>query len=275
MLNPLSLLKRHRKIGRQCKRIQESTSGTAPIVLVYQMGKVASSSIYHALRSRDDCFAFHTHLLSALNRNKRRNHIKDSFWAPDERLRLSDTLAKNIIEPKHPAKVITLVRDPFARNISAFFENHPAPRANYKKQSQFVAELIEVFMRETNHMLPGNWYLNEFNGALGINIFDYPFDSSLKWSRHRLAPYDLLVLRTDLDDVKKDGILSDFLEIKDLKISRTNQTSTKSVNPVYQEFKETIRFPKEIADPLLNSRFTRHFFSAREIETMREKWTSS
>lgn len=236
------------------------------------MGKVASSSIYHALKSRDDCFAFHTHLLSKDKFTRRRTKSKDRLFAPDKRLRTSKLLSEHIIEPKHPVKIITLVRDPFARNISAFFENEPATKASYSDKNQFVSNLMKQFLSESTHKVPINWYIKEFKSALGVDIYSHRFDTDKKWAHFREANYDILTLRTELDDRTKNIVVSNFLGVDDLRIGRSNQTENKGINPVYQAFKERVRFPEMIAEPLLDSQYCQHFFTAEERDAMRQNW---
>ncbi|PXA03116.1 hypothetical protein DDZ13_13695 [Coraliomargarita sinensis] len=272
MMNPFTLIQRHRKIRRECARIQASIRDDAPIVIIYQMGKVASSSIYHALKQREDCHAFHAHLLGMPRQLNRRRRVADSWANPDKRLRTAKSLWETIIAPRRPAKIITLVRDPFERNISAYFENSKEPKRPHSNRKEFIDRLIRDFLKTSHHSLATDWYQKEFNPTLEIDVFAHPFDTSRKWAQYELEPYDLLVLRTDLPDENKNQVISEFLGLQNLKIRPSNQTHTKSLNPVYADFKKTIRFPKELGTTILNSSYTKHFFSEQEIAAMQAKW---
>lgn len=274
-MNLISLCKRHAKILRARRKIKRSLNSNAPTVFIYQMGKVASTSIYEALKERKDCHAFHAHLLGGKNLIARKRRVRDSFWSPDKRYRISNSFSSQIIQPRFPVKIITLVRDPFERNISAFFENADSVRATEKNEEQFIPELIKEYLGKAKHTQPEDWYKNEFHDALGIDIFQYPFDAETGWSTIEHGSYDVLILKTTLSDKEKAQQISSFLGIERLEIPRTNRTGEKALHTTYQRFKESIIFPEKIGLAMLQSQFTQHFFTQAEIDTMRLRWLQS
>ena len=92
-------------------------------VVVYQMGKVGSSSIYNALKARG-LFVFHNHNLrpeiiaKGIEQWKTR---KPTSVVPRPELGKRLWVYNHIIKKRRHAKYITLVRDPLGRNVSAFF----------------------------------------------------------------------------------------------------------------------------------------------------------
>jgi hypothetical protein len=267
--------KRHAKIQRTLRKIKHGLNSDAPMVIVYQMGKVASSSIYDALKNRSDCCAFHTHTLSRTNIDARKQRTGDSFFAPDKRYRVSDALSKQVIQSRYPTKIITLIRDPFERNISAFFENSKSVQQAKQADEPFIDELIQEYLGSTNHLLPEKWYQNEFFNALDINIFEHSFDPVSGWATIQQGPYDVLILRTTLSDEEKSKRIEDFLNIEDFTMPRSNQTGDKALKHTYQRFKSSIVFPDSIGHSILQSRFTQHFFTPTEIDTMQQRWLKS
>ena len=258
----ISTLKRRRKIkAAEIKVLRSSKDDELPRIIVYQMGKVASSSIYKALKKRNDCYGFHTHRLTLTKANDNLN----------KRGRHSISLAEHLIKPKRPTKIITLVRDPFARNISAYFENNEKAKAPNLDTNQINA-LIDDFIENGNHNHNQNWYDNEFKKALDIDIFAYEFDRERGWSTFKQGPFEVLVLKTNLPDSEKTKQIAKFTGIEDLVIDRINETGAKKSNHCYKQFKETIRFPSEIAQPIFESRFTQHFFTQSEIDAMKTQW---
>lgn len=270
----LQVRKRKAKIRKAREKVAASVTGGAPICIVYQMGKVASTSIYEALKDRTDCFGFHTHSLNRANIDKNRSHQGDEAFAIDKRGQLSDQLSAKIVEPRLPVKIITLVRDPFERNISAYFENNRAIRKGFQLNQENLKKLIDDFLNNSNHLGPQRWFENEFEPALGVDIFAHPFDPVSEWGIIRQAPYDILVLRTTLDDSKKSELISDFLELPGVNIERRNSTTDKSLKKLYQEFKNTVVFPEDLGQQILECRYTQHFFTAAEIERMKSRWVT-
>lgn len=275
MASPLSILSRNRKIWRTHKKILAAAeSVNQPTVIVYQMGKVASTAIYHRLRNRKDCFAFHTHILNENRIAQIKQGGNDTVWSPDRRNRRSEQLSRHIIKPRRPAKIITLVRDPFERNISEFFELAPAVR---QIPQQFNKEdllwLQREFLEHTNHTYPNDWFENEFNAVLQTNIFDYPFRPETGWSEFTTGPYDVLVMHTTLPDSEKSERIEKFLGIPAVELNRANQTGDKSLRSLYQAFKDQIRFPEPIVEEILSMPYSQHFFNKEMRECMREKWS--
>jgi len=95
-------------------------------VLIYQMGKVGSSSIYQSLGKSKRFKPYHIHTLNleSINKIKKRSkhkglkiekHITDSEFILNKYF-TNETLQKKL-------KIITLVREPISRNIAAYFQN--------------------------------------------------------------------------------------------------------------------------------------------------------
>ena len=273
MPNPITILKRHLKIRENRRRIQASATDARPTVIVYQMGKVASSSIYHSLQKYPDaCHGFHTHILNP-DRIRARDHgNKHPLLNPDKRNRRSHDLSRYIIEPRHPAKIITLVRDPFARNISAFFENSASIAAAPTDQDAAMEYLQKAFLAETNLSHADYWFKEEFNRALGLDIFAHEYDPARGWCRFSSAPYDVLVLDTSLPDEEKSRCISEFVGIPEFQLDRHNTNPPGGRLELYQAFKAYIRLPKSVVDEVLNTCYSEHFFEEKTRQAFREQW---
>lgn len=273
MQSPLTILKKYLKIRKGRKYIRRSVSDSRPIVLVYQMGKVASSSIYHSLKKYPQhCHAFHTHILTAERIKAKAAKGSNTLLNPDWRNQRSQDLRLNIIEPGHRTKIITLVRDPFARNISAFFEiSASVPKAPSDPVAA-IHYLRSAFFAETNLLHPDYWFKEEFNHALQIDIFDYPFNPEQGWLRFSKSPYEVLVLSTDLPDEEKAQQISEFVDVPEFQLKRKNTTPPGGCLELYNSFKAHIRFPKDAIDKVLNTQYCRHFFDEDRRDALRERW---
>lgn len=261
----LNAIKRQRRLNRLNRKVSKSAQDTLPVAIVYQMGKVASSSIYHALKHRPDCYGFHTHLLTV-------NDVADNFWNRNRHDRLSIEIRRQLLLAKRPLKIITLVRDPFARNISAYFETSPKipKRAN---PSVTAASLIDDFLENFNHNECEDWFTKEFRDALGIDIFSHPFDPETGWSKIESDNLEILTLKTTLNDELKRDLVENFIGIENLQLARVNETGDKTINALYKEFKSSIHFPEAIFQQVMESDFTQHFFTKSEHESIRQKWS--
>lgn len=91
-----------RKLSRN-NRADVDLNQSKPLpILIYQMGKVASRTIYKSLLYTPGMQVFHVHRIG-----------KD----------VHPNLYERVARFGHPAKIITLVREPISRNISDFFQH--------------------------------------------------------------------------------------------------------------------------------------------------------
>src|SRR4051812_540398 len=92
-------------------------------VLVYQMGKVGSSSITGALSRIPGLEVHQVHRLNVSNIERVQEAHRRRGWPlpPGDEQGLQ--VIEKYIRPRVPLRIVTLVRDPIARNISYFFQN--------------------------------------------------------------------------------------------------------------------------------------------------------
>ncbi|MBU1118962.1 hypothetical protein KKH43_03720 [Patescibacteria group bacterium] len=110
--------------------MKKTVSYKAPIFIV-QMGKVGSKSLYASLLKLDlKNPIYSTHTINQNNRRQRRERLQESYHVSKRKLKkmfpvlahekkVSKLFAKNV--QKNPVCMISLSRDPVARNVSAFF----------------------------------------------------------------------------------------------------------------------------------------------------------
>jgi hypothetical protein len=92
------------------------------------MGKVASSSVYRSLKTQYNGACLHGHSFTAHHQNLA---VRKLF----------EIKSKNDV----PVKLITLIREPISRNLSAFFENFKRDAGVKFKHNEYSAEEIQDF----------------------------------------------------------------------------------------------------------------------------------
>src|SRR5205823_119506 len=103
----------------------EHKYGISAPIIVYQMGKVGSMSVYESLKKLDlDVPVYHCHVLNHLEQVERR--VKDTLANPVGTLAVVEQ-GKQIRElmladPGRKWNLVSLVREPVARNVSHFFQ---------------------------------------------------------------------------------------------------------------------------------------------------------
>lgn len=242
-------------------------------VLVYQVGSVGSTSIYRSLQQAGLPDVFHLHRMNA----DTFNHPKRGpFAGPPAHPEHARNWAfhKFFVAGGRPARIITIVRDPVARNVSCFFgqnfEYYYDPRVAQSDVS--LKQLKEIYLREFPHQHTTQWFDIHLRGALGIDVYDVPFNPKEGFVQFAHLSHDFLLIRTETDDGTKAQAIKDFLGLTDLQIERANETECKRYGKVYNRFKKEVRLPTSYLDRMYGTRYARHFYSAEEIKRFRSKW---
>jgi len=261
-----------RQIVKWLKRCLINTNNP---VLVYQMGKVASSSVFKSLKKVPGIHAFHIHRLNPENiASVREEHILRGDLPPDENEGIY--LYKKLFQfRKKPARIVTLVREPVSRNISAFFQNlisfEKIPNAH---EIIGIENLLSNFVQKYNHDVPLKWFDIEMKSTTGIDVYQHSFPRHKGYQCINAPPYILLIMRHDLDDRIKEKLIADFLEIKSFHIYRLNEASSKEYAEIYKKFINSISLSDDYLHKMLNSKYAHHFFTKNERMTIYKQWST-
>ncbi len=219
------------------------------------MGKVGSKSVHLSLKKAGYNSLFHTH------------SIRHDSKYPAER-----KLFKYINIDRKPVKIISMAREPVSRNISSFFEqveilyNMPQDKI-FDKVS--INQLIKDFFDKFYHSLSLYWFDYELRNLTGIDIYKYKFKQNRIINQ---KPFELLLLRAEDTDELKEELISNFLQNRNFKFRRLNQTSKKTFHDIYSEFKKKIVFDFSYIDEMYSSKYVKHFYSSDEINTFYNIW---
>ncbi|BAG03115.1 putative capsular polysaccharide synthesis family protein [Microcystis aeruginosa] len=197
-------------------------------IIIYQMGKVGSSSVMKSLKKKAILPLFHVHFLlkNADNRSFYNPNVYEILSVKLERemlLRQGKFLYNKIIAPKKQVKIISLTREPIGRNVAAFFQNFERETGKKYEQSNFTPqELRDIFINFFPHSTPLDWFDNYFKPFLGIDVYEYPFPKEQGYLRINKDNVDLLILKLETSDSVKEKAIAEFLGLKEFKLVRTN-----------------------------------------------------
>jgi hypothetical protein len=239
------------------------------------MGKVGSKSIYQAIRRamNDDDDVFHTHYFGLAHLHAMTSKPKE----PPKHVRDVRVLIDRLFEGR-PLRVVTLVRDPIARNVSTFLAQLDSQMTeDASLTTKPLDELAAGFTDFHQHDRPVIWWDEHLCEPMRFDVFDETFDTGRRWQTYKSPsrPGDrrLLVLRTEMSDEHKSGVISEFLDLTDpIEIRRINTTEGKPHGDLLKRVAGELRFDEHYVDGLYSSDRVRHFFSAEEIDTLRKKW---
>lgn len=259
------------------RAVRQSVGGPTPPVLVYTAPKVASTAVTVALQAVGQT-VFHVHMISAdcvrdLREAMRRRGLARMKWDTPGLEDIGNVLASELIEPRHPARVVSLVRDPVARNISFYFETLDVLWQTERAHERVhVGRLLAEFHERFRHDRGVDWFDNEFKPVLGLDIYEHPFPHDRGYLRIDSGPYEVLIMRHDLDDRVKEKRLAELVGVRTVTLTPKNVSALKPYADVYREFLRRVELPEGYVDRLLGSKYARHFYSPDELARLRAKW---
>jgi hypothetical protein len=257
-------------------------------VLVYQMGKVGSETVEHSLRlapERGGRGILHLHsvdptVLADEERLYRRGWSDargaSHIWAG---LAVQRELARQ--DPQRRWDIVTLTRDPVARNMSAFFQvatiSHGISFDPESEQQLVDDERLDDLASEfaerfDGHHVPERWFDDELLAHFGVDVYADPFPTELGYRVYETDRARVLVIRLeDLSDVAAPAF-RDFLGFSSMTLREKNVGSDKRYGPTYRRFVQGIRLSDEYLDAQYGTRYATHFYRAGELAAFRAKW---
>ncbi len=172
-----------------------------------------------------------------------------------------------------PILLITPIREPLTRNISAFFQNFKRDTGQeVADRSWEVAEVEELFLQRYPHEVALEWFDVSFRPATGVDIYAEPFPRERKWQVYTRGSMRILVYRTDLGYPEQLRVVAEFLQQPIEGWVLGNRAEDKSYADLYWRFCTEARFPDHYIERLGDSKFCRHFWSRAEIEVNAARW---
>ena len=241
-------------------------------VLIYQMGKVGSTSLEESLSD-----ALHVHTLYGnppCKFHKRR--WKKHPVALLKKL-IGDLLKRSLIRRRKHVKIISLVREPYSRNVSMFFQDLPYWMVHYQEAYDYDSRkegaefLHKTFEQVYDHFYFDRWFDDELKRLTGIDVFSYPFDKELGYKILREGRYEVLLVKLEkLQEAHQaiEAFMGYSFEMKE-----TNKSERKWYACIYREFKRTFHPSETYLASLYATKTVRHFYSDGEIDGFKKKFS--
>lgn len=264
-----------------------------PLLMIHTMGKVGSTTIAASLRAcgvRKATAMYQPHFVSPegmafaerlsiegvgswekLARKERRGLLRNRL--------LNRELAKKRAAGER-VKVITMVRDPVATNLSGLFHNHvwwPVElKAQCAETSPACLEALQsYFLDHYPHDVPETWFDMEVRSLYGIDVYAQPFDAERGYAIYRNEFADVLVLKLEKLNDCAPAAFRDFLGVPDFQLVESNTAEDKSYADLYKTFRRELALPADYVEQLYGSRYARHFYSEAELDAFRRKWETA
>ena len=267
-------------------------------LVIYQMGKVGSTSILYSLQNackKHQIFQVHVlteqgiRIMEKKYWGDRPKIFRKSLLPETEHLYNSHYLKSHIgsLNSQKKWKIITLVRDPIARNVSEFFYSVDTSKANpylpdfyekYGSPSLSLSDLMDKYLTyfcegSEDYLLPLEWYDHEFGVALGFDIYSTVFPKDQGYQIIRLNNFDILVLKLEQLSGCYLEAFKQFLGLENFDLIIANTSTQKKYFPIYREFITNINLPTSYVQDLYTSKYVKHFYSDQEIQALQRKWS--
>jgi len=195
-------------------------------VVVYTMGKVGSSTVSTSLKKAglvcvDIHFWAQDRLLASL-----KNSIEDPDIEIIPEHIVDSILARNALKRQGKLKIVSLVRNPIMRNISAVFQNMPQSAAG--DEERMMERLRNYAVRTPDH-----WFEADFFPTTGVDIFSAAVDRSADHYRFSTDVFDILLMKLETPDVKKAALLQEFAG-QPVELVRANEADKKWYYDIYK-----------------------------------------
>ena len=257
----------------------------SPPILVYQMGKVGSSTVMATLRDAGiEAPLYHVHFLTMRN-------LARELWGYARAGLLWSERANHVftglglalwLRLPGPARwtVITGVRDPIARAVSDVFQTaayrHPELCVGGLPEPDRVVAFLRRRITRGDPLLESTyrWLDDELAVALGVDVYSHRFDRNLGYSILEEGDVRLLVYRTeDIADrlLEALGRLSGF-EAPSHLVSR-NVSADKEYGDRYERVKRRFRLPRDRLEELYDHRYMEHFYGADGTARLVRRWS--
>lgn len=244
------------------------------------MGKVGSTSVDRSLRAIGlPRGIYAAHLLNDLDELEQR--AREAYPDPGETLAQIEKgrgLRKLLVaHPEITWDVITLVRDPVQRNVSAFFENLteviPDVYERHARGEISLAEVRDTFLDRYDHNAPLDWFQSQLEPVFGIDVFATPFDAAEGYANYEAKRAKLLLIRLENLTACGETAICEFLGLDHFELVTSNVGRQKRYHELYAEFEQTVTLPASYLARMYDSRLARHFYTDEEIEGFRRRWT--
>lgn len=258
---------------------------TGKPLLLFQMGKVGSQTVERTLINLGlKRKIFHFHWLSpemlkfTLDKSEflGRAYPGRDYW---ESIYVKESILPSL--STQDVDVITLTREPIARNLSAFFyawgywcpdllekfndlNNHP----------EEIQEITDRFVENFHHQRILDWFDKELAPNFGFDIYKEEFHPEKGYQIYRTPGLNLLIIR--LEDLNRclQTALEDFFGVSypDYKTKTKNQSQSREYNHLYKDFLNDTNLPQEYVDFVYNSRYARFFYTDSELDSFKKRW---
>lgn len=236
-------------------------------ILVYQMGKVGSSTVHDSLLAAG-LQSIHVHFIDEAHWKSAAAMYTHKGRCLPPHFHVGQLLRWWIRWTRRPVRVVTLVRDPIARNVSSAFEVGPLQNVPTSDVEAAVEKITKRLHADDALSYAYGWFDREIKPVLGVDVLSHSFNRAKGFARITHSHADILVLAMERLDQLVPTVLSDFAG-RPLHVEHSRvRTDT-----VYTCVKRRLRLPERQVRALYDNPWMRHFYTTGDIVGFVEHWS--
>ena len=240
-------------------------------ILIYQMAKVGSTTVYQSLRNAG-VNPLHVHSISDTARTNGFEYYRSHGEAPPIHLYVSRLLKPYLKLTSHRVKVITLVREPIARYISGLRQMARFSGVFSHSISQIQERIVERLSDPEEMEYIFGWFDQEIKNVLGVDVMNRSFDRKQGFQFLEGPRADVLVLKLERLSDLLPTVVSDFVGVP-LQEERSNVGHRKERGDKYSQVKQSLQVPEPIRNRIYSHKWVRHFYTEEEISSFNDRWS--
>lgn len=274
----------HTRRKNECRidALQSCLADNTPILLVHQMGRAGSMTTVNTLRAASLSFpVFHTHWLNPESVKLRQEWNRHLSWNRQPlNIRTSSLIAAELAREgtsRRQWKLVTVFREPVARNLSVFFLCIDAFVEDFQRRYERGGldgdVLLDVFLQRFPHDQPLAWFDREVREVFGVDVYAYDFPADQGYCILQADRVELLLVKVEQLNRCFRSAFREFLGVDVPQLQQSHVTEADPAMLMYRDFIRTVRLPDAYLDRMYSSRFARHFYPDEEIRGFRSKWS--
>lgn len=166
-----------------------------------------------------------------------------------------------------PKRFVTSFRDPFARNMSAFFEQ--AWKLNQPLETLETSELVALYDRHGPHDVTRTWFAENLTALFGLTQSQITLrDAPAK--EIAAGPKRFLFLKHEAQETWEQA-LGSFVGA-DVHLTRRNDSADKTYADAIRRLRETWRPSSQIVRRSLDTALWDALYTDAEKEAIRQRW---
>ena len=250
-----------------------------PPIIILTPGKVGSSSVYHTLKSKLDNPVFHIHRLSEKGiKNSIEEHLQSDRKSKPLHLIVSNLLRKKLNTYHGEIYVVSIIREPVSRSISAFFQNTEIYKNKIEKSgleidSEKALSLLSIQLKNGITTNIEKWFEEEIHNNFGIDVFNNDFNIKKGYEITNIGRVKHLLIKMEVLNEQFSVAMDSLLENgKSVKLDNTNIGDQKHYSESYNIVKNRVMLDSETINDVVSSKYFQKFYKEKEKD-VRKKWT--